>query len=247
MNNNFQETLYFPFRDADSSRQFLIACAVVLAGFIIPILPFILLMGYTVKIMRQVIDEKKAPSMPAWQGSDWSEMFMDGLRLYGAQLVLMLPLMLFMGCGIISIISGSAGFAALAEEGARSLAPISGLLFFIGIVSILIFSILALPYAVIIPAAQAHMVSKRSFAATFEFKEWWQIFRKALGQFVVTYVMIMIASFIFGLVIQIAMITIVLICIVPFLMVPYSAYLTLVTNTLYAQAYAAGQEALQAA
>lgn len=245
--NNIQETLYFPFRDADSRKQFLIACVVTLAGFFIPILPFILLMGYTVKIMRQVIHERREPSMPAWESSDWAGMLMDGLRLYGAQLVLMLPLMLLMGCGILSIISGSAGFAALAEEGVRSLAPITGIFFFLGIISIIIFSILALPYGIIIPAAQAHMVNKRSFAATFEFKEWWPVFRKSLGQFVLTYVMIMIASFVLGLVIQIAMVTIVLICVVPILMIPYSAYLTLVTNTLYAQAYAAGQEALQAA
>jgi hypothetical protein len=35
------------------------------------------------------------------------------------------------------------------------------------------------------------------------------------------------------------------ICIVPLLMIPYSVYLLLVSNALYAQAYAKGQEALQ--
>jgi hypothetical protein len=43
------------------------------------------------------------------------------------------------------------------------------------------------------------------------------------------------------------MFTIVLICIIPFLMIPYSAYLMLVTNTVYAQAYASGQEGIQPA
>ena len=123
--NNFQETLLFPVRDAESRNRFLIACAVMLAAFIIPILPAILLTGYTTKIMRQIIHEKKAPSMPEWQGSDWSEMFMDGLRLYGAQFVLTLPLLILMGCGMISIFAGSAGFAAFADEGSRSLAPVS--------------------------------------------------------------------------------------------------------------------------
>ena len=245
--NNLQETLFFPFRDADSRKQFLIACAVVLAGFIIPILPFILLMGYTTKIMRQVIDEKKEPSMPAWQGSDWSEMLLDGLRLYGAQLVLMLPLLLFMGCGIISMVSGSIGFSTLADESTRSFAPIAGVFFFVGIVFITIFSILSLPYGIITTAAQAHVATKRSFTAAFEFKEWWPIFQKGLGQFVIAYIIVMVTSLIFAFVIQFAMITIVLMCVVPFIMIPYSAYLTLIMNTFYAQAYASGREALQAA
>jgi len=243
--NNFQDTLLVPFRDADSFKQFLIACAVVLAGFIIPILPLILLMGYTTRIMRQVIDERKEPSLPVWQGSDLSEMFRDGLRLYGAQLVLMLPLLLFMGCGIISILGGSMGFAAFAEEGVRSFAPIGGLFFFFGMMYILIFAILSIPYGIITAAAQAHVAAKRSFTAAFEFKEWWPIFRKGLGQFVIAYITIMVSSLIFAFVIQIAMVTLVLVCIVPLIMIPYSAYLMLMTNTFYAQAYAAGRDALQ--
>jgi hypothetical protein len=49
------------------------------------------------------------------------------------------------------------------------------------------------------------------------------------------------------LVIQFAMLTIVLMCIVPLLMVPYMAYQILIMNSVYAQAYAAGQDALQTA
>lgn len=185
--------------------------------------------------------------MPVWQGSDLSEMFLDGLRLYGAQLVLMLPLLLFMGCGIISILGGSMGFAAFADEGARSLAPIGGLFFLIGMMCILIFALLSIPYGIITAAAQAHVATKRSFRAAFEFKEWWPIFRTGLGQFVIAYITIMVGSLIFAFVIQIAMMTLVLMCIVPLIMIPYSAYLMLMTNTFYAQAYAAGRDALQAA
>jgi len=245
--NNFQETLFFPVRDAEALKQFLIACVIMLAAFIIPILPVILLTGYTTRIMRQIIHEKKAPSMPEWQGSDWSEMFMDGLRLYGAQLVLTLPLLILMGCGIVSIFAGSAGFAAFADEGSRSLAPIGGLLFVLGVIIFSLFGILSLPYGIILTAAQAHVAARRSFSAAFEFKEWWTIFRQAIGQFIIAYIMIMAASFIFAFVLQIAMITIVLICIVPFLMIPYSVYLMLVTNTLYSQAYVTGQAGIQAA
>jgi hypothetical protein len=243
--NNLQETLLFPVRDAEARKQFLFACLIVLAGYFIPLLPFLVVMGYTAKIMRQIIDEKKSPSMPAWQGSDWSEMLLEGLRLYGAQLVLMLPLFLFMGCGFISMFGGSMTMAISADEGVDALVPVGMLLFFIGTGFMMLIALLSLPYGIILSAVGPHVVTNRSFAAAFRFKEWWPIFRKGLGQFILGYVVIMVMSFVFALVIQIALITIVLMCIVPLIMIPYSAYLMLITNTFYAQAYAAGREALQ--
>ena len=245
--NNLQETLLFPVRDADARKQFLFACLIVLAGYVIPILPFLVVMGYSAKIMRQIIDEKKSPSMPEWQGSDWSEMFIDGARIYGAQLVLMLPLFLFMGCGFISMFGGSMTMAISADEGVDALVPVGMLLFFIGTGFMMLLTLLSLPYGVILSAVGPHVVTKRSFAAAFEFKEWWSILRKGLGQFILGYVVIMVMSFIFAFVIQVALITIVLMCIIPLIMIPYSAYLMLITNTIYAQAYATGRDALQTA
>ena len=245
--NNLQETLLFPVRDAEARKQFLIACLVMLAAFIIPILPTLVLLGYGTKIMRQIVDERKSPSMPSWQGSDWSEMLLDGVRLYGAQLVLMLPLLLIMGCGFIFMIGGSVGMTALADESSRSFAPIGGLFLFIGIAMMMIFSLLSLPYGVILSAVGPHVATKHSFAAGFEFKEWWPIFRKAIGQFILSYAITMVVSFIFVFVIQIAMITLILMCIVPFIMIPYSVYVMLMTNTLYAQAYLTGRDSLQSA
>ena len=119
------------------------------------------------------------------------------------------------------------------------------LLFIIGFGSIMLFAVLSLPYGIILSAVGPHVVTNRSFAAAFEFKEWWPILRKGLGQFILGYVIVFAMSFVFTFVIQIALITIVLMCIVPLIMIPYSAYLMLITNTLFAQAYAAGRDALQ--
>ena len=243
--NNFQETLLFPVRDAESRKQFLIACAVMFAAFVIPILPAILLMGYSAKIMRQIIEEKKAPSMPAWQGSDWSEMLVDGLRLYGAQLVLMLPLILLMGGAMIFIMSGAVGFSALSENNGGTFESIGMLLFTMGFLFMGLFSVLSLPYGVVISAALPHVAIKRSFEAAFQVNEWVPIFRKALGQFILGYVLVMAASFVIAFIMQIAIMTLILICIVPLLMIPYAAYQMLIMNTVFAQAYLVGQEGLQ--
>ena len=242
--NNIQETLLFPVRDTEARKQFLFACLIVLAGFIVPILPFLALTGYCTKIMRQVIEERKSPSMPEWQGSDWSTMLTDGLRLYGAQLVLTLPLLLVMGCGFISMIGGSMTLSVASYENVNELLSVGILFFLFGIGFMMLFSILSLPYGVIISAVGPHVVTERSFAAAFQFKDWWKIFRKGLGQFILSYAITMGLSFVFIFVMQFAMMTIVLMCVFPLVLIPYTAYITLLTNTLYAQAYLAGKDAL---
>ena len=243
--NNWQETLLFPVKDAQARKQFLIACLVTLAGFIIPLIPTIVLMGYGVKIMRQVLQERQKPTMPEWQGSDWSAMLMDGLRVFGLQIILMLPLFLIMGCGFFFMISGSLGFAALAEESTQAFVPVGVLFYLLGIGIMMLFSLLSIPYGVIISAAIPHSVANNSFEAGFKFKEWFPILRKGLGNFILSYVFVIVTSFVFMFVIQFAMLTIILICIVPFLMIPYSTYITLLANTVYSQAYITSLDALQ--
>jgi hypothetical protein len=244
--NNIQETLLFPVRDAEARNQFLLACLVMLVAFVIPILPTFVLMGYGMKIMRQIIDERKKPSMPAWQGIDWTETFLDGFKLFGVQFILMLPLMILMGCGLISFLGGSISMSAFADESTRSIGSIGMIFMFIGFAFFMLISLLSLPYAILLSAVAPHVATKRSFSAGFEFKEWWPIFRKALGQFLLAYALSFVVSFAFIIVMQIAMMTLVLMCIVPFIMIPYTVYLMLMTNTLYAQAYLVGRDALQA-
>lgn len=243
--NNIQETLLFPVRDAEARRQFLFACLAVLAGFIIPIVPALLLTGYGARIMRQVLEERKGPSMPKWEESDWSTMLMDGLRLYGAQLVMVLPLFILIMFGVFSMIGGSVSMAIAADENMDGLIAPGILFFLIGMGFMMLISILSLPYGVIIGAVGPHVVAKHSFTAAFQFKEWWAVFRKALGQFILSYAIIMALSFAFIIVMQITLMTVVLMCIVPLLTIPYTAYLSLLTNTLYAQAYLAGKDTLE--
>lgn len=243
--NNWQEVLLFPVADAEARKQFLIACLVALAGFVIPIIPTLILMGYGVKIMRQVLDERKSPSMPNWQESDWSAMLLDGLRIFGLQLILMLPLLILMGGGFIFMMTGSISLSLVADERTSSFAPVGVVFLFIGVGLVMLFALLSLPYGIIVSAALPHAVAKNSFSAGLNIREWFPIFRKGLGNFVLGYVFVMVIAFVFMFVIQFAMLTIILMCVVPFLMIPYSAYVTLISNTIYAQAYAAGRDTLQ--
>lgn len=244
--NNLQDTLLFPVRDAQARTQFLFACLVALAGFIVPLLPWILLTGYAAKIMRQVIEGREKPSMPEWQGSDWSAMFLDGLRLYGTQLVLSLPVFAVIFFGMFAVFGGSTAMSIGFSEGEDWAGSLGLLVFLVGIGFTFLFSLLSLPYSVIISAAGPHVVARGSFEAAFQFRDWWAVFRAGLGGFILAYAINMAVSFVLMLVVQVAMMTIVLICLLPVLMVPITAYITLLTNTLLAQAYLAGKDALAA-
>jgi len=242
--NNLQDILLFPVRDAEARKQFLFACLIALAGFIIPIIPMLLLTGYSARIMRQIIEERKSPSMPDMQTSDWSEMLMDGLRVYGAQLVLMLPIILAIGFGVLSMVSGSIAASIFLNDNGQNIGPFGISAFILGFAFLMLFSLLAMPYNIIISTVGPHVAMTRSFESAFRFKEWWGVFRKGMGQFILAYVVTMVVSWVLMIVMQFAMMTIVLICIVPFVMIPYSAYLILVRNAMYAQAYLAGRDSL---
>jgi hypothetical protein len=63
-NFNIEHILTFPFKETEDQKNFLIGALVYFAGFIIPILPLIFVMGYIARIMRQVFNGE-TPHMPA--------------------------------------------------------------------------------------------------------------------------------------------------------------------------------------
>lgn len=242
--NNLQATLLFPVRDARARKQFLIASLIILAGTIVPLAPALIVMGYGAKIMRQVIDEGREPSMPEWQGIDWSDLLKEGFRLWAVRIIYALPIIILMGCGLAFMFASAGLFSASSDNNPMSI--LGGFALLIGTCFFLLFGLLSLPLGIITGAAEAHAVTKQSFQASLNFKEWGPIFRKSLTAFLLAYVLIIAASTVITLAIQIAMITIVLICVFPFLMMGYTTYVSLLMSALFAQAYASGRSALQA-
>jgi hypothetical protein len=244
MMNNLQATLLFPVRNAESRKQFLIASVIMLASTIVPLLPALIVLGYGAKIMRQVIDEGREPSMPDWQGSDWGALLLEGFRLWAARIIYTLPFMVVMGCGFIFMAVPSGLFISASESDA--LPVLGGFAFLLGFGIVMLIGLLAMPMGVILGAVESHVVTKQSFQAAFQFKEWGPIFRKSLVQFLLAYAIVMAANMILIFAMQIAMMTIVLLCVMPFLTMGISTYLILVMSALFAQAYAAGRAALNA-
>ena len=244
---DFQLILLFPVRNAFSGRQFLLAALIMLAGTVIPILPMLIVMGYSARIMRQIIDEDREPTMLEWQGSDWGELLREGARLFVVQLIFILPVLLLMGCGFVFLMSSPFLLAPSDTGDPNALSPVGIMTLVIGTGIFLVAMLLSLPLGVIIGAAQSHAVTRQSFQAALQVHEWWPIFRAGLGHFIGAYLFTMILSFILSFAMQVAMITIVLICVIPFIMFGYSAYIMLVLNALFAKAYATGRRTIQMA
>jgi hypothetical protein len=238
-----QTILFYPFRDGAARKNFLIASALMLGNFIIPILPMLMLMGYVARIMRQIIDEKREPSMPEWD--DWNTFLTDGLRMWGFRMVIMLPLLVLMfgGMGLyfIFLILGTS------QSNSHTTSPLifAGLLVFLIVMAI--FMILAIPVGVVSMVGSAHVVAKKSFSAGFAFREWWQIFLKNIGTFIIYYLITMAVSFVLLFVLQILYISIIFICLVPFIFPMVIAYMFLIQDALFAQAYTQGRDMLTSA
>jgi len=233
-----QSILLYPIRDSAARKNFLIAAALMFANFIIPILPMFLLMGYVARIMRQVIDEKREPSMPEWD--DWNSFLTDGLRIWGFRMVITLPLLILMfgGMGLFFIFLFFGASQTNSQHTSPFLvaAPLAFSMF------ILVFMILAIPLGIVSMVGSTHVVAKRSLSAGFDFKEWWPIFWNNLGTFIVYYLVAMAVSYILVFAVQILFFTLILICLVPFIFPAIMAYMFLIQDVLFSYAYSQGRE-----
>jgi hypothetical protein len=177
--------------------------------------------------------------MVAWDV--WTEMLIDGARLFGVRLVIMLPIFLFM-CPLMGI---SIALPFMMENAGRNaewiavLFPVAFGGFFLLLMPL---SILA---SIILPAAEVHVADKREFAAAFRVREWWAIFRANWSGFLLALAIAYAVSFALTIIVQFAMFTVVLICLLPFVLPAIAMYISLVMYTAFAQAYKTGQEKLQ--
>lgn len=229
---------YFPVENSEARKNFLVGGLVILASFIIPIIPYLIAIGYIMRIMRQVI-AGEPPRMIAWD--DWEGMLKDGLKLFGVRFVYSLPLMLvFLPVMLVFFVTPFLADALNNEN----IFFLSFLVFPIFMVCLLPFS---LAFALIIPAPEAHVAATREFSAGFRLGEWWPIFRKNIGGFLVAFLISYGVSMAMSIAFQIIFMTVILACLMPIILPAFSFYMLLVQHTLFAQAYREGRERLAAA
>lgn len=237
-NFDLNHLLMFPIKDTEARKHFLIGALVYLAVFIIPILPLFVLTGYMVRIVRQVLRDEK-PSMEAWE--NWQEMFIDGARLFVIRLVYLLPFFIL----IIPLFIGILAFPFLLESGNENLEQIAVFLPLFFMLAFMLLMPISFVIGMFIPVAEIHSIAKNEISAGFQISEWWKIFRKNWGGFLLALVITYAVSFVLVFITQFAMMTIVLICILPVIMPVISMYIMLVTFTAFAMAYRMGAQQLE--
>lgn len=228
---NLQTIFTFPFKDERWVSKFTVGSLLYMISIFI--LPGFFVGGYSYEVMRRIIVDKAVPSMPEWD--DFGEYLANGVKLFGVGLLYGSPTLMLM-FPFFALIFVVPFITSLSEKYLDTLFiafPLAiGLLVFGGLVGF-VFGMLGL-------AAKGHMVAKGEFAAAFRIREWWPIFRANLGGFLLAYLVLMALSYTLTFAVQILMMTLVLCIIVPFLLVGVSFYLSLVSNALFAKAYADG-------
>ena len=98
--------------------------------------------------------------------------------------------------------------------------------------------------AVVVPVALGHFVAQGKLRAAFRVRQWWHILKAdKLGYFVTWIVMAgLIGMAYIGF--MLAYSTLVLCCLLPFLMAPFGLYVTLVGSALFGQTYRESQALL---
>lgn len=230
----------FPFQAPNWQSRFLVGSALILANYIIPIVPGIFVAGYALRVMRQTLAGQE-PELPAWD--DWGELTKDGLRAMLVGLIYFLPALLVFAVGTAVYFYGNL-YLPLATSASgdpdEMLVALPAIV--LGSMAILFISMLAgtllsLLGAIAMPAATAHFVAQEEVRAAFRVRQWWRILRTDKLGYFISWVIIagLLAVLYSGA--MLAYYTIILCCLIPILTAPITLYVLLVGSALFGETY----------
>jgi hypothetical protein len=183
---DFGRPFTFVFEDPRWLSKILIGGLFIL-GVIILIGP-LFAMGYCARLVRNVIAGQRQP-LPEWD--DLGEYFAEGLKMFVIGLLYGLPLMVIFGALI-----GPAILMQLAEQNHHEvMREVGGM--FSGFVSCLI-APLSLALALWMPGALLFAIAEGSFGAAFDFARIWKFIRENMANYLLAFVVYLLARFIAG-------------------------------------------------
>jgi hypothetical protein len=239
---SLREIFAFPFRGPEWRNRFIIGSVILIASFLIPILPLIFVYGYAVAVMRRAIEEE-ALTLPRWD--DWGELAGDGLKAMIVGFVYLLPglLVTFGGFALYFGVTVATPFALEASDGG-----VWALLFFgsfiIMFLTMFLGTVLTVGGAIPLPMATAQFVAEDDLSAAFRLRRWWELVRaNPLGTFIAWVVVVGLMGMLY-LALMLVYYTLVLCCAIPFLSGPIGFYLLLVGAALFGRTYRESREML---
>jgi hypothetical protein len=158
------------------------------------------------------------------------------VKLFGVVFVWMLPLLILMLLAMLVFFFGL-GVGASQEH---SPAPLIGMLLMYSCFFLMI--PLGMALGLLLPVIMAHVVATDQFAAAFRVGEWWAILRANLGGFVVAYVVLLALQAGLSFALSLLYFTLILCCLVPFIIAPVSLYMMIIRGAVFSLAYREGRQ-----
>ena len=242
--DQLQYLIAFPFDDPKWKQKLAVGLAFVIAGFLIPILPFLFIAGYMAQLMRSVIDAPGRPSLPEW--ADWGEMLLRGLRVTASWLIAFFPSIILFVIGYLIMMAPALALDS-AEMGDAELGRLVMLQFGGLAVGMLLFGLgmlLLLGLAFFLPGAITHVVATDRFGALFQFSQWWPIMRANLAGFLLADLLVIGVTYLGMALAYIFYFSVVLCCLFPIAIGVVSVYIGLVAAAAFGQAYRVGRQKL---
>ena len=246
-----KKAVFFPFRGEKWGIKILIGSALYFASFIIPIVPAIPMFGYFGQIMKRIIVQDEDPELPEW--NDWGTLFLDGIKLFGAVLIYLLPALILTIGGYIlfmlldfSLAFSSAAYSQYSSNPFPTSMIGSMIGMFGGMAVMMLGFVLVFVTVIFIPPALGNMIAKGDFGAAFRFKEWGPVLKANLSGYILA---VAIAMGLFYLMYMLAMLvsaTVILCFLLPFVF----SFIVFISGTIgfsiYAIAYRDGVRKLAA-
>ena len=176
---DYGKSFTYPFEDKEWVTKILI-------GSLLSVIPFLnlVVLGYVLKVIRNVADGVD-PALPNWD--DFADFFVKGLVATLGTLVYALP--------IIAIALGMAFFGALTGYDSSNSQQFSPFICCIWGLSCLT-GLYGLLMALVLPAAYTKYALRGDFGAFFRFGEIFHFITSNLGNYLITIILTLVASFI---------------------------------------------------
>ena len=234
--------LTFPFRGKGWFGKLSIAAGVTLLGSIIPIAPTVLLMGYLYELLRRIIVDGEEAALPEWD--DWGGYFMNGLKLFGAVLIVLVPfILIFMVVGALYFVP----VFLINAEGSGSWFGIYIVALMIANLAAVMFGVIFMTFAMVFaPVYLSHQVAENDFKAIFQIKAWWQIFKHGFWEFFIAFLVMYGINMIIAYFYAILIFSVVCCCLLPFAAAYLNVYIILLYLAMVASAYRDGRNKQEA-
>lgn len=237
------DILHFPFQDPEWRKKFIIGGALIFANYIVPIVPMLAVAGYMMKIMGQAIQGEE-PSLPEWD--DWGDLIIEGLKGTGIAMIYLLPGYFLLISGYLFLIFSpflALPFTAAAGSGGDPTAGIAASLGVTVVASFLMIVFMGIGLFLILggllplPLAIGNYLKEGEFSAALRVKEIWSLLKVNKRGFVAAWVICFGLIYLMYFPMVLLYFTIILICLLPFILPPFLVYIQSIVAVVFGQYY----------